>query len=145
MDEEEADAGSDSTLVGMSIKDFTITDEFISVSKDVACSELATRLMEVPKGVIFAMNPEGAPVGAITAREFLIATMEERNLLELKAENIMNTNIMEISISDTISDVVLKISKIAPYAVVVKDADGTFKGYFSPKDYQEALKKSGVL
>jgi CBS-domain-containing membrane protein len=101
--------------------------------------------MEVPKGVIFALDAEESPVGAVTAREFLIATMNGENLQDLKAKDIMNTNIMEIMMNDPISEVILKISKFAPYAVVVKDSNGSFKGYFSPKDYQEALKKTGVL
>jgi predicted transcriptional regulator len=132
------------TLENMSIKDFTITDEFIPVDKEISCKDLAKRLMEVPKGVIFVLN-DGVPVGAVTAREFLIATMEGNNLQEIRAEDIMNTNIMEIKMDDSISEVILKISKYAPYAVVVQDTDGSFKGYFSPKDYQEALRKSGVL
>jgi CBS-domain-containing membrane protein len=60
-------------------------------------------------------------------------------------EDLMNTNIMEIGVDDNISEVLLKISKFAPYAVVVKDTDGKFLGYFSPKDYHEALQKTGVI
>lgn len=133
------------TLENMSIKDFTITDEFIPVEQEIPCKDLAKKLMEVPKGVIFALDGEESPVGAVTAREFLIATMNGENLQDLKAKDIMNTNIMEIMMNDPISEVILKISKFAPYAVVVKDSNGSFKGYFSPKDYQEALKKTGVL
>ena len=132
-------------IESMSIKDFTITDEFIPVDQMISCRDLAKKLMEVPKGVVFAMDEEGNAVGAVTAREFLIATMEGKNLKELLAKDIMNTNIMEIMMDDPISEVIFNISKFAPYAVVVKDTDGSFKGYFSPKDYQEALKKTGVM
>ena len=145
MGEDESAEKESVTLESMSIKDFTITDEFIPVKKSIPCKDLAKKLMEVPKGVIFALSDDNVPIGAVTAREFLIAVMEEKNLLEMAAEDIMNTNIMEISMDDPISEVILKISKFAPYAVVVKDVDGTFKGYFSPKDYQEALRKTGVL
>ena len=55
------------------------------------------------------------------------------------------TNEMEIDIDDALSEVVLKISKYTPYAVAVRDTDGKFMGYFSPKDYQQALKRTGVL
>jgi predicted transcriptional regulator len=129
---------------GLTIRNFTITDEFISVPRDMSCTELARRLMEVPKGVIFALDGDNVPVGAVTAREFLIATMDGKNLLDLAAEDIMNTNIMEIGMDDTISDVIHRISKFAPYAIVVKDGEGIFRGYFSPNDYREALKRMGL-
>ncbi len=132
-------------LEKMSIRDFTITDEFISVDKSMLCRELAKKLMEVPRGAIFLVNESGVPIGAVTAREFLIATVKEVDLQSAKGEDIMNTNIMEIGVDDPISEVILKISKYAPYAVVVKDKDESFLGYFSPKDYHEALHKTGVI
>jgi signal-transduction protein with cAMP-binding, CBS, and nucleotidyltransferase domain len=132
-------------LEKMSIRDFTITDEFISVEKTMPCKDLAKKLMEVPRGAIFLMNEDGVPVGAVTAREFLISIVKEMDLLSSTGEDIMNTNIMEIGVDDPISEVLLKISKFAPYAVVVKDTDEKFLGYFSPKDYHEALHKTGVL
>jgi CBS-domain-containing membrane protein len=70
--------------------------------------------------------------------------MEGMDLMEMKAEDIMNTNIMEIGASDPLLDVIHRISKYAPYAIVVKDIDGVFKGYFSPNDYREALKRMGL-
>lgn len=145
MNKDETANSNKSGIENMGIKDFTITDEFIQVDRRVPCPELAKQLLNVPKGVIFAMNEDQVPVGAITAREFLIAVMEGKDLSKLKAEDLMNTNIMEIDIDDALSEVVLKISKYTPYAVAVRDTDGKFKGYFSPKDYQQALKRTGVL
>ncbi|MEA3557663.1 MAG: CBS domain-containing protein [Candidatus Thermoplasmatota archaeon] len=133
------------SLENMSIRDFTITDEFISVNKDIICKDLAKKLLDVPRGAIFLIDKEGVPVGAVTAREFLIATAKGSNLQESSGEDLMNTNIMEIAVDDNISEVLLKISKYAPYAVVVKDDKGKFLGYFSPKDYHEALHKTGVI
>ncbi|MFW3145735.1 MAG: CBS domain-containing protein [Thermoplasmatota archaeon] len=145
MAEENIEGEEGANLEKMSIRDFTITDEFISVPKTLACKELAKRLMEVPRGAIFLIDDDKVPVGAVTAREFLIATVKGYNLQEKTGEDLMNTNIMEIGVDDSISEVLLKISKYAPYAVVVKDEDGSFVGYFSPKDYQEALHKTGVI
>ena len=127
------------------VRDFTITDEFVYVNQSVACGDLAKELMGVPRGVVFVFNDDGTPVGAVTAREFLVAIMEKKNLLDMTAGDVMNTNIMEVGIEDNITEVVLRISKHTPYAVVVKDTDGVFMGYFSPKDYQEALKKTGAV
>jgi hypothetical protein len=51
----------------------------------------------------------------------------------------MNQDIMEVDYNALLDKVVPKVTERDPYAVVVTDKDGTFKGYFSPKDYQEAL------
>ena len=145
MDNNKTEDGGSKNLENMSIRDFTITDEFISVKKDFNCKDLAKKLLEVPRGAIFLVDNEGVPVGAVTAREFLIATAKGTKLQECSGEDLMNTNIMEIAVDDNISEVLLKISKYAPYAVVVKDKSGKFLGYFSPKDYHEALHKTGVI
>lgn len=139
------DGTSDPKVDTICVRDFTITDEFVYVNQSVGTGDLARELMGVPRGVVFIFNDDGTPVGAVTAREFLIAVMEGKNLLEMTAGDVMNTNIMEVGIEDNISEVVLRISKHTPYAVVVKDTDGEFMGYFSPKDYQEALKKTGAV
>lgn len=144
-----ADKGTEgeatSNFEKMSIREFDITDEFTSVEKNLSCKDLAKKLLEVPRGAIFLLDESGTPVGAVTAREFLIATAKGMEIQEKTAEDLMNTNIMEIGVDDNISEVLLKISKFAPYAVVVKDTDGKFLGYFSPKDYHEALQKTGVI
>ena len=145
MVEDETKVEINSELDKMSIRDFTITDEFVSITKDTPCKDLAKKLLEVPRGAIFLLNESNVPVGAVTAREFLISTVKGIDLLNTTGEDIMNTNIMEIGVDDQISEVLLKISKYAPYAVVVKDSEGSFLGYFSPKDYHEALHKTGVI
>ena len=137
--------GETSNFENMSIREFDITDEFTAVEKTTNCKDLAKKLLEVPRGAIFLLDESGTPVGAVTAREFLIATAKGMDVLDKTAEDLMNTNIMEIGVDDNISEVLLKISKYAPYAVVVKDNDGNFLGYFSPKDYHEALQKTGVI
>jgi predicted transcriptional regulator len=145
MGEDAPEEDTNSGFENMSIKEFDITDEFTSVSKDISCKDLAKSLLEVPRGAIFLLDENNTPVGAVTAREFLIATAKGMDLLDKVGEDLMNTNIMEINVEDKISEVLLKISKYAPYAVVVKDSDGKFIGYFSPKDYHEALQKTGVI
>ena len=145
MAEKGTDGEAASDFEKMSIREFDITDEFTAVEKTLSCKDLAKKLLEVPRGAIFLLDENGTPVGAVTAREFLIATAKGLEVQDKKAEELMNTNIMEIGVDDNISEVLLKISKFAPYAVVVKDTDGKFLGYFSPKDYHEALQKTGVI
>lgn len=134
-----------SDFVNMSIREFDITDEFTALPKTTPSSDLARKLLEVPRGAVFLLDENGTPVGAVTAREFLITTSKGVEVLDKTAEDLMNTNIMEIGIDDNVSEVLDKISKFIPYAVVVKDNEGKFVGYFSPKDYHQALQKTGQL
>jgi CBS-domain-containing membrane protein len=129
----------------ITIGEFNVMDEFLTVEKGISCQELAKRLLEMPRGAVFLLNEQNVPVGAVTARELLLATVRGADLLTLKGEDVMNTKIMEVSLDDKLSEVFPKITTFAPYAVIVKDRDGKFVGYFSPKDYHEALQKAGVL
>jgi len=129
----------------ITIGEFNVMDEFLTVDKGVQCQELARRLLEMPRGAVFLLNDQKVPVGAVTARELLLATVKGGNLLSMKGEEIMNTKIMEVCLDDKLSEVFPKITTFAPYAVIVKDRTGNFVGYFSPKDYHEALQKAGVL
>jgi CBS-domain-containing membrane protein len=80
----------------------------------------------------------------LSLHDALPISMEGKDLLVMTAEDMMNTNIMEIGMNDPISEVIHRITKFAPYAIVVKDVDGAFRGYFSPNDYREALKRLGL-
>jgi len=129
----------------ITVGEFNVMDEFLTVEKEISCQELAKRLLEMPRGAVFLINEQKVPVGAVTARELLLATVRGSNLLTMTGEEIMNTKIMEVSLDDKLSEVFPKITNFAPYAVIVKDRTGNFVGYFSPKDYHEALQKAGVL
>jgi predicted transcriptional regulator len=95
--------------------------------------------MAIPRGVVLAIDDAGSVKGVLTAREFLKAIVDGKNPTDTAVTEMMNTDVMEIPYDSLLDDVVPEVTKRDPYAVVVVDADGVFKGYFSPKDYQEAL------
>lgn len=123
----------------MRVKDLVITDEFKKISQEASGKEAAAQLMAIPRGVVLATDEANRVKGVLTAREFLKAIVEGRNPTDSKVTDMMNTDVMEIKYDELLDNVVPEVTKRDPYAVVVTDADGNFKGYFSPKDYQEAL------
>ena len=121
------------------VSDLVITDEFRTVSKNATGKEAAAMLMKIPHGIVLVVDKNNRPEGVITAREFLSKIIDGENPVDLSAAGIMNTDIMEIKYNALLDKVVPKVTENDPYAVIVTDKDGKFKGYFSPKDYQEAL------
>lgn len=129
----------------MHVSDLIITDEFKTLSINSRGKEAAEELMGIPRGVVLVINESQEPKGVITAREFLKKIVEGVNPVEVDVGALMNTDILPIKISAKLDDVVPEVTKRDPYAVVVIDDDGKFKGYFSPKDYQEALARINYI
>jgi len=123
----------------MRVKDLVITDEFKKISQEATGKDAAAQLMAIPRGVVLATDEANSVKGVLTAREFLKAIVEGMNPTDTQVTQMMNTDVMEIKYDSLLDDVVPEVTKRDPYAVVVTDGDGNFKGYFSPKDYQEAL------
>ncbi len=129
----------------MKVSDLIITDEFKTISDSADGKEAAQELMGIPRGVVLVINEDQEPQGVITAREFLRKIVEGDNPTTMPVKQLMNTDIMPIKITAKLDDVVPEVTKKDPYAVVVVDGDGKFKGYFSPKDYQEALARINYI
>jgi len=127
------------------VSDLTITDEFKTIVNSADGRAAAEELMKIPRGIVLVVDEASKPCGVITAREFLTKIVEGGNPTEMSVNNLMNTDIMEIKYSALLDSVVPKVTERDPYAVVVTDKEGNLKGYFSPKDYQEALAKINYI
>lgn len=123
----------------MRVSDLIITDEFKIIEMSANGKAAAQQLMGIPRGVVLCIDTDGKAKGVITAREFLKKIVEGDNPVMLNVDRLMNTDIMEIKFTALLDHVVPQVTQRDPYAVVVIDDTGKFKGYFSPKDYQEAL------
>jgi predicted transcriptional regulator len=121
------------------VSDLEITDEFKTISNSAYGKAAAEVLMKIPHGIVLVVDDGNKPEGVITAREFLTKIIEGVNPVNLEVKSFMNTDIMEIKYNALLDTVVPKVTEMDPYAVIVTDKKGNFKGYFSPKDYQEAL------
>lgn len=127
------------------VRDLVITDEFTVVPVTTTGKVAAEKLMEIPRGVVIVVNEEKRAEGVITAREFLKSIVEGNNPVKLAVTKLMNRNIMEIKYNALLDEVVPEVRKRDPYAVIVVDNQGRLKGYFSPKDYQEALARINYI
>jgi signal-transduction protein with cAMP-binding, CBS, and nucleotidyltransferase domain len=123
----------------MRVSDLIITDEFKIIEIASNGKAAAQKLMGIPRGVVLVIDSEGKAKGVITAREFLKKIVDGENPVDINVDKLMNVDIMEIGFTALLDQVVPQVTQRDPYAVVVTDDSGKFKGYFSPKDYQEAL------
>jgi signal-transduction protein with cAMP-binding, CBS, and nucleotidyltransferase domain len=127
------------------VSDLEITDEFKTIENSEDGKAAAQVLMKIPHGVVLVVGEDQKPEGVITAREFLTKIIDGENPVDLKVTALMNKDIMEIKYNALLDIVVPKVTENDPYAVIVTDKKGEFKGYFSPKDYQEALARINYL
>ncbi len=123
----------------LTVGDLEITDEFKTIDVESAGKDAAKKLMGIPRGVVLVIDTEDKPAGVITAREFLIKIVNGENPTKMAVNKIMNTNILQLQETMLLDEAVPEVTTKDPYAVVVTDEGGKFKGYFSPMDYQEAL------
>ncbi len=123
----------------LTVGDLEITDEFKTIDVESAGKDAAKKLMGIPRGVVLVIDTEDKPAGVITAREFLIKIVNGENPTKMAVNKIMNTNILQLQETMLLDEAVPEVTTKDPYAVVVTDTGGKFKGYFSPMDYQEAL------
>ena len=124
---------------GLKVSDLVIDDEFEMVPVTATGKQAAEKLLDIPRGVVIVVNADKKPEGVITAREFLSVIVDGNNPVKMSVRKLMNTDIMEIPYSGLLDKIVPKVRERDPYAVIVVDKEGRLKGYFSPKDYQEAL------
>jgi predicted transcriptional regulator len=127
------------------VSDLEITDEFKTIASNENGRAAAKVLMKIPHGIVLVVSKNNKPEGVITAREFLTKIIDGENPVDLNVKSFMNKDIMEIKHNALLDTVVPKVTEQDPYAVIVTDKDGNFKGYFSPKDYQEALARINYL
>lgn len=127
------------------VSDLEITDEFRTIQKTADGKTAAELLMKIPHGVVLVIDDQNKPQGVITAREFLTQIIGGKNPVKQNVASLMNTDIMEIKYNALLDVIVPKVTEADPYAVIVTDKTGQFKGYFSPKDYQEALARINYL
>ena len=123
------------------VSDMVITDEFDTVTEEDSVRQTTEKLLGIPKGVIIVTSPDNQVSGVITSKEILQVVARGDDPNEINAQAIMDTDIMEVTESEDIENLVEKMKERKPHAVVVVNSEGVFKGYFSPNDYREALAK----
>ena len=107
-----------------------ITDEFDIVSVDEPSNAVAQRLQKLgSEGVVLVADGSGKVIGYITSREILWIVAEGYYPPEVRADQIMDTDFMEVVGEETLGDVLPMISERYPDAIVVIDYEGACIGY----------------
>ena len=123
------------------VKDFVITDEFDIVSEGATVRETVRKLLDMKRGVVLVKDGENV-LGVVTERKILKGILDvDQAPLSLPVSKVMDTHIMYLRDTDELEAALEEIKKNRPAAVIVNDAEGRFRGYFSPVDYLEAEQK----
>lgn len=117
-----------------------ITDEFFMVPTDAKCSVVAQNLQKLGEGgVVLVVKENNEVIGFITEKEIITMVATGKNPKDIKANQVMNTDFMEVMGEDTLGGVLPLIAENYPNAIVVIDFDRKCIGYFSKNDYKDAL------
>jgi tetratricopeptide (TPR) repeat protein len=122
------------------INEMEITDEFIMVGPDVKGEIVAQNLNDLDESGVVLITKDGEKVvGFITWREMIEALASGINPLEKPANEMMNTDFMEVNGEETLGNLLGKISEEYPKVIAVTDSEGYCIGYFSKNDYKDAM------
>jgi predicted transcriptional regulator len=117
----------------LKVNDMVISDEYVLAEKGSDGKELSKLLLEHKEDALL-IKDGGKVVGLVTQRSILKAIAEGRIKVDLKANDLMTADILEVKEDDTLEEVLPAMYEKQPEAVIVIDKKGQFVGYFSPKD-----------
>ena len=120
------------------VADLDLNDEHITAGVNDTLQEAARRLLTVPGGILVVLDDDSKVKGVLGYKQLLIAIDKEIDTKTATCGEHMEMDFMEVNNSDSIKEVLKKIRKRSPQAVVSVDENGEFSGYFSPSDYKES-------
>lgn len=130
------------------INEMEITDEFVMADSATNVREIANKLQklreETDHGAVLVTKDEREVIGFITQKEIVDLMITETDPSQKAAEDIMNTDFMNIREDQTLGNVIPLISEKYPNSIVVTDPEGRCVGYFSKNDYSDALAALGI-
>ena len=124
------------------VSDLELDDEHDTVSTDTTITDATKKLLSLQRGILVVLNDDSKVQGFVSSLQVLQAVAEGENPSESSCGNHMDTDVMEVNLSDSISDLAQKMAERRPHAIVAVDDSGNFSGYFSPNDYREALART---
>ena len=122
----------------MLVSELKINDEYDTVKPTSTLVEGAKKVLGINRGVLVVVDDKGQ-LGTLSDSHILMALAKSLDCRNETCESHMNSNILSIKLSDNIKQISEKMKISKPDAVVVVDDSNTFRGYFSPNDYREAL------
>ena len=120
------------------VADLELDDEHVTIGLDDTLAEGCKRLVSIPSGILVVLDDEEQVKGVIGQRQMLKAIGNGLEVKETTCKEVMEMDVLKVSLSEPIADVIKSVNERMPQAVVVVDDSGAFEGYFSPDDYRQA-------
>jgi predicted transcriptional regulator len=117
----------------LKVSDMVITDEFILGKPGESAQAVCKKLIEHPRDALL-IEKDNKILGIINVWTIIQAIAGGNVKLEARARELMVRDIMEVPENALLEELLPKLYKRQPAAVVVTDKSGKFKGYFSPED-----------
>ena len=117
----------------LQVNDMVISDEYVLAEMDSDGRTISKLLIENKEEALLIKEGDKV-VGIVSVHSILRAIADGKVEVDLKAKDLMNTDILEVNENDALEDVLPEMYEKQPRAVVVIDENGKFVGYFSPKD-----------
>jgi len=127
-------------MEGPTISDMSITDEHFVVDGKAAVSTVASNLAKSPNDAILIKDKKGTVVGVVTIKDIFGAMASGVNIMKVKFEKIMRTNLLTAPSNLPLTKAIDMIAKQGPDAIIIMDGP-QFVGYFSPDDYRDATRR----
>ena len=124
------------------VGDMSITDEHAVVGGKATFSDVCQPFLKSRDAAILIENPKTGQIeGVITLKDMLTMIAAGKNPSKEKISKYMRTKVVEMGISTPLSKALRMMAEAQPDAVVIRDQNGSFAGFFSPDDYREASKR----
>ena len=120
------------------VADLELDDEHVTIGLDDTLVEGCKRLVSIPSGILIVLDDDDQVKGVIGQRQMLKAIGNGVDVNESTCKEVMEMDVLKVSMSDAIPDVIKSVNERMPQAVVAVDENGAFEGYFSPDDYSQA-------
>ena len=120
------------------VADLELDDEHVTIGLDDTLVEGCKRLVSIPSGILIVLDDDDQVKGVIGQRQMLKAIGNGVDVDETTCKEVMEMDVLKVSMSDAIPDVIKSVNERMPQAVVAVDENGAFEGYFSPDDYRQA-------
>ena len=120
------------------VADLELDDEHVTIGLDDTLVEGCKRLVSIPSGILIVLDNDDQVKGVIGQRQMLKAIGNGVDVNETTCKEVMEMDVLKVSMSDAIPDVIKSVNERMPQAVVAVDENGVFEGYFSPDDYRQA-------
>jgi CBS domain-containing protein len=127
-------------MEGPTISDMSITDEHFVVDGKAVVSTVAANLAKSPNDAILIKDKAGTVAGVVTTKDIFGAMADGVNIMKVKFEKIMRTNLLTAPSNLPLTKAIDMIAKQGPDAIIIMDGQ-QFVGYFSPDDYRDATRR----